>query len=41
MINLTDLTIDKARLLLDSKELSALELTKLYLDRIDDLDENA
>ena len=40
MINLTDLTIDKARLLLDSKELSALELTKLYLDRIDDLDEN-
>ena len=40
MINLTDLTIDKARLLLDSKELSALELTKLYLDRIDDLDAN-
>jgi len=40
MINLTDLTIDKARLLLDSRELSALELTKLYLDRIDDLDAN-
>ncbi|MBA13059.1 MAG: Asp-tRNA(Asn)/Glu-tRNA(Gln) amidotransferase GatCAB subunit A [Chloroflexi bacterium] len=40
MINLTDLTIDKARLLLDSKEISALELTKLYLDRIDDLDAN-
>ncbi|MBI15646.1 MAG: Asp-tRNA(Asn)/Glu-tRNA(Gln) amidotransferase GatCAB subunit A [Chloroflexi bacterium] len=39
-MNLTDLTIDKARLLLDSRELSALELTKLYLDRIDDLDAN-
>ncbi len=38
MINLTKLTINKARTLLDDKEISALELTKLYLDRIDDLD---
>jgi aspartyl-tRNA(Asn)/glutamyl-tRNA(Gln) amidotransferase subunit A len=38
MINLNDLTINKARDLLDNKELSALELTRLYLDRIDHLD---
>jgi aspartyl-tRNA(Asn)/glutamyl-tRNA(Gln) amidotransferase subunit A len=38
MINLTKLTINKARTLLDDKKISALELTKLYLDRIDNLD---
>lgn len=38
MINLNDLTINKARDLLDTKQVSALELTKLYLDRIDDID---
>ncbi len=37
-MNVTDLTIEKSRSLLDNKQISAVELTNMYLKRIQSLD---